>query len=223
MTATTATIFPSYNGSTNGSTASDDNANVLQERIHAVKRHFQPILAGNTGNSDVSQQLQPHSETPPTFFGEFKVLIQGLAYRPEWSDSLFNASHTVEIIATLRLFGLDAAANRLTYLHSLMDDLDPDDKPLNLESLRQFAIFLMGERIPKNPQIGMTPNGTLQAEWRIGTRGLLAMEFLASGKIRYAGISAPAAAGVNRDVANGSMSADKIASIIDVFREHLHA
>lgn len=218
MSATTATILPSYNGAT----TSDDNASALADRLHTLGQLFKKGLAGYPGSNGAGDRL-PRSETSPATTGEVTALIKGLAQHLAWNDALAQAHDAEGIIAALRLFGLEATADRIAYLHGLTDDLDPDEEPLNLESLHQFATFLMRERIAKNPRIGMSPDGTVQTEWPVGAQGLLAMEFLPSGTIRYAGISEPAKPGVERLVANGSLPGDKIASILDAFREHLHA
>ena len=91
-----------------------------------------------------------------------------------------------EIIAELRLVGLDLAADRLSYLESLAGD-DPDEPPILLESLRHLALFLVGERRLGNPQIGVSPDGLAGAQWRAENDDVVAMEFLADGLIRFRG------------------------------------
>ena len=60
----------------------------------------------------------------------------------------------------------------------------------------------------RDPQIGVTPNGLMQIEWRLPSNGILAMKFLLSGLIRFAAISAPAQRGVDRLSVNGTLQAD---------------
>ncbi len=107
------------------------------------------------------------------------------------------------IFAGLRLFGLEDVADRLGYLHSLAGD--PDETPIEVESLRAMALFLMSERGLADPQIGITPDGLMQIEWRIPPNGILAMEFLPSGLIRFAAVSAPAQPEVDRLRVNGTL------------------
>ena len=127
-----------------------------------------------------------------------------LAFRPAWRPQIVNAGSHEEVIAVLRLFRLDAVADRLGYLCSLAYD-DPDEAHLEIESLRPMALFLMSHRQLRDPQIGVTPNGLMQIEWRLPSNGILAMEFLLSGLIRFAAISAPAQRGVDRLSVNGTL------------------
>ena len=107
-----------------------------------------------------------------------------------------------EIIAGLRLVGLDEAANRLSYLESLADD-DPDEPSMLMESLRHLALFLVSERRLGNPQIGVSPDGLLGAQWCAENDDVVAMEFLADGLIHFAAISAPAKCDVERQRVSG--------------------
>lgn len=100
------------------------------------------------------------------------------------------------IIKELRKSGLGEVADRLSYLQQLAAD-DPDERPMNVDSLRELAAFLLSERRLPHPQIGVSPDGLAQAEWRLpGVAGdpqgggILALEFLRPGLIRFAGLSA---------------------------------
>ena len=95
-----------------------------------------------------------------------------------------------EMTEALRQSGLDESADRLDYLQRLADE-DPDEEPLAVASLRQLASFLMDERQLGQPEIGVGPNGVALAQWRVMDGGILAMEFLGSGLIRFAGTSGP--------------------------------
>lgn len=123
---------------------------------------------------------------------------------PAWRPQIDAVAQHEQIIAVLRLFGLDAVADRLGYLHSLADD-DPEEPRIDIESLRAMALFIMGERQLPDPQIGVNPDGLIQIEWRVSIDGLLAMEFLPSGLIRFAAISARAQPGLERLRVNGTL------------------
>ena len=140
--------------------------------------------------------------------------------RPAWRPQLDAASTHEEIIAILRLFELDEIANRLGYLRQLVED-DPDEPSMAIESLRALAIFLMGERQLPDPRIGVTPDGLAQIEWRFPTNGILAMEFLSSGLIRFAAISAPAQRGVERLSVNGTLPKDAALEAVQPFTSRL--
>ena len=92
-----------------------------------------------------------------------------------------------EIISELRLIGLDSAADRLSYLESLTDE-----PSILLESLQYLALFLISERHCGIPQIGVSPDGLVGAQWYAENGSVVAMEFLADGLVRFAAISAPA-------------------------------
>ena len=140
--------------------------------------------------------------------------------RPAWRPQLAAARTHEEIIAVLRLFDLNAIADRLGYLRQLVED-DPDEPSMAIESLRALAIFLMGERQLPDPRIGVTPDGLAQIEWRFPTNGILAMEFLSSGLIRFAAISAPAQRGVERLSVNGTLPKDAALEAVRPFTSRL--
>ena len=141
-------------------------------------------------------------------------------FRPAWRPQITAANTHEEIIAVFRLFGLDAIADRLGYLHCLTDD-DPDESPIELESLRAMAIFLMSERHLPDPQIGINPNGLMQIQWRVLSSGLLAIEFLSTEMVRFAGISEPARPGVERVSVNGTLPKDAALEAVQPFTSQL--
>ena len=139
---------------------------------------------------------------------------------PAWQPQIESASTHEEIIAVLRSFGLDAIADRLNYLRQLVED-DPDEPSMSIESLRALALFLMSERQLPDPRIGVTPDGLAQIEWRLPTNGILAMEFLSSGLIRFAAISVPAQRGVERLSVNGTLPKDAALEAVRPFTSRL--
>ena len=124
------------------------------------------------------------------------------------------------VIAVLRVFRLDAIADRLDYLQRLVEG-DPDEPSMVPESLRALVHFLIDEQQLPAPQISVSPDGLAQIEWRIPTNGILAMEFLPSGLIRFAAISAPARSGVERENVNGTLSKDATLDAIRPFTARL--
>ena len=139
---------------------------------------------------------------------------------PAWQSQIESGRTHEEIIAVLRLFDLNAIADRLSYLRQLVED-DPDEPSMALESLRALALFLMSERQLPDPQIGVTPDGLAQIEWRLPTNGILAMEFLSSGLIRFAAISAPAQPGSERLSVNGTLHKDAALEAVRPFTARL--
>ena len=133
-----------------------------------------------------------------------------------WPTRIAAESTQEGIIAVLRLFGLEEVADRLGYLRGLADD-DPDETAMEVESLRAMALFLMSERQLPDPQIGITPDGLMQTEWRTPPNGILAMEFLPSGLIRFAAVSAPAQPAVGRRSVNGTLRKDETLAAVRPF------
>ena len=78
-------------------------------------------------------------------------------------------------------------AERLRYLHEITQDDDPEDPAMKFLSLKELALFFAGDgnSLPY-PQIGISPNGSLQAEWR-SKKGSAVMMFLTDGNTRFAG------------------------------------
>ena len=62
---------------------------------------------------------------------------------------------------------------------------------MQIESLRSLATFLVAERQLPRPQISAGADGLLSAQWRTRLNEVMALEFLASGLIRFAALSRP--------------------------------
>lgn len=110
-----------------------------------------------------------------------------------------------EIVAELEAQGLCAAAERISYLLSLDGD-DPDEAPIDRRSLRALADLLTGEPRLSRPRIGVGPDGLMHAEWAAAD-GLLAMEFLPDGVIRFSGAFGAPDAGALRPPVSGALPA----------------
>lgn len=118
-----------------------------------------------------------------------------------------------EIVAELEAHGLGAAAERISYLLSLDDD-DPDEAPIDRRSLRALADLLRGEPRLSRPRIGVGPDGLIHAEWAVARDGLLAMEFLPDGIVRFSGaFGAPDAGGLRPPVSGVLPSAAALAAV----------
>ena len=133
-----------------------------------------------------------------------------------WPTRIAAESTHEGIIAVLRLFGVEAVADRLSYLRSLSDD-DPDETPIDVESLRAMALFLMSERQLPDPQIAISSDGLMQTEWRMSPNGILVMEFRRSGLIRFAAISPSTEPEVDRHRVNGTLPTDEALAAVRPF------
>ena len=60
-----------------------------------------------------------------------------------------------------------------------------------LSSLRQCALFFASESRHGNADLGVSPDGLLQAQWRAKGGGVLAIKFLPSGFLQFAAVSEP--------------------------------
>lgn len=140
--------------------------------------------------------------------------------RPSWRSEIKSANSREEIIAVLRLFGLNSIADRLRYLRTLAND-DADEPPIEIESLRAMALFLMSERQLPDPQIGVTQDGLAQIEWRIPTDGILAMVFLSSGLIRFAAMCKSTQHSGERLNVHGTFSKDHALAALKPFTSRL--
>ena len=103
-------------------------------------------------------------------------------------DCIIAATRHEDIIAALSFLGLDQIASRLRYLKNLSEE-DPDEPLMVLASLRNLALFLVSEHCSAAPGIGLTPEGLLQAEWRLPGGGILAMNFHPANMIQFAAVS----------------------------------
>ena len=124
------------------------------------------------------------------------------------------------VVAFLRRSGLERIAARLDYLQQVVDE-DPEHPPMQIESLRSLATFLVGERQLPHPQISLGAEGLLSAQWRTPSNDVMAMEFLASGSIRFAALSSP---GDPEDQWNitGTSPRSEVMAAIEPFTMRMH-
>ena len=144
-----------------------------------------------------------------------------------WRVELDRAASAPAIVAILRAQARQTVADRIDYLHALARD-DPEEQPIALESLRSLARSLLRHRDLPDPEVGVSPNGLAQVEWTLpdvsanqAGNGLLAMEFLTSPRIRFAALSAPYRAGVDRLTLHGTLGADETFDAVRAFTAEL--
>ena len=135
--------------------------------------------------------------------------------------SILSATSHEPILAALRLLGIRAIAARLTYLHQLTADDDPDEPPMTLSSLQQCALFFASEPRHRDADIGISPDGLLQAQWPAKGGGVLAVRFLPSGFLQFAAVSEPSTPAERRRV-HGTLPKDEaLQAVKPFFLEHL--
>ena len=141
-----------------------------------------------------------------------------------------------EIIDALKSHGLNEIAYRLVQLKEMMAE-DPDEQDLAIDSLRSFADFFIQETHLPIPEIGAGPEGFVEAEWRIPSNGekkaasdesywghgdgILAMNFLPIGLIRFAATSGPAGKGIERLRTSGILLRTSILPAVQTYISRL--
>ena len=132
------------------------------------------------------------------------------------AERVLAATEPDEIVAALSLGGCRAAADRIRNLYEMTRDAAPDEPAIVLASLRELALFLLSQRRLVEPEIGLSPDGLLLAEWVSAERGVLAMKFLPDGIIQFAGVSAAGGAGPRLRV-NGGLPKDRALDAVRAF------
>ena len=86
-----------------------------------------------------------------------------------------------------------------------------------IDSMKALVAFLTAERSLSDPEIGISPDGLAQIEWRIPQNGILAMEFLSTSLIRFAAVSASTQHGDIRSRVNGTLPRSAVLDAIRSF------
>ena len=114
----------------------------------------------------------------------------------------------------LRSAGLELTANRLHYLREI-SETDPEEPAIHAESLETFAKFVLANPRLDTGSIGVNDEGYVSAQWFLSPepapddnpderrfwgngRGMIGMQFLLNGMVRFAANSGPAIAGAER-------------------------
>ncbi len=133
-----------------------------------------------------------------------------------WCQQIARSTTRENVFMILRSAGLKTVGDRVRHLDA-MEAEEPDPRTISLGSLKELARFLISERRLGLPSIGVSPDGLAHAQWRIPENGMLAMQFHASGDIRFAAISGPFRSGIKRDVVYGTRSKEKTLEAIRRF------
>ena len=121
-----------------------------------------------------------------------------------------------DFVGILRLKGLDAAADRLSYLQRVTES-EPGEPSIQIGSMRCLAQFLITERRLHPPRIGVNPGGLLQVEWRPEAGGILAMWFLQDGNIQFAAAAEEVRPGSERERVSGVLPKDEMMEAVRPF------
>ena len=159
--------------------------------------------------------------------GEHRVTI---AVQLSWVSQLRATTTSGQVDEILCEQGLVPVVDRLRYLRQLAVD-DADEPRMKVGSLRELARFLLSERWLPRPQIGVSPDGLAHAEWVLpgddedtSGSGILAMEFLDSGLIRFAAVSPRTPQGDSRRMrVNGTLPKTEAVQAVQPFTSTLCA
>ena len=166
-----------------------------------IRPGFYRYLGPDADDSLMVRDAEPVSAERPS----------GRTGRAPWRSELDKASTAHAIVAVLRLHGRERLADRIHYLQELARE-DPEEEPMALDSLWHMASFLLEQGQLPDPEVGVSPNALVQVEWTLpdtsdsqAGNGLLAMEFLCGGTIRFAALSSPYRQGTDRLTAHGTL------------------
>ena len=159
-------------------------------------------------------------------------------------EEIENASSEFDISELLRSNGFMAVAKRIEDLIEDISD-DPDETPMDIDSLRALAAFIANQSWLPTPEVGVGYGGRLEVAWRIRESnmnepeagrmpnieaheqywgrgdGMIALVFLTDGRVQFAAASGPLGLGVERLTANGTLTAEEMLEAIRTFTARL--
>lgn len=153
---------------------------------------------------------------PALNFASFQTMIN--QEPPAWQTHLENATTIEDIILVIKYFGSMSIADRLYYLYDLPSD-GPDQKPMDLESLKGFALFIMNNTYLPYPDITLNPDGRITVEWEVVYHGVLILEFLSSKLVEYLDVLQPSGLAHQSQYSGGVSS---IYYVTDAVKQTIH-
>ena len=90
-----------------------------------------------------------------------------------------------QTIMDIRKQGFAESAERINELAD-MQDFEEGEKPLSFESIKGFQAFITEFDQLGEPVLGVFPEGTLSAGWRVSDNKHLLLEFLENNEISFA-------------------------------------
>ena len=159
-----------------------DQNDALGDRAQPWLKSELTNLKTDTGRADLAWE----QSTTPTKELYSHTIDTGLNPHSQ-IDAAINLK---EIARRIKSYGLNMIADRILYLHKVIDN-SPDQINFDLASLRNLALFFINEPQLPTPQIVVDEEGLSHAEWQIQDRGILIMVFLPSDMIKFVGICQP--------------------------------
>jgi len=109
-------------------------------------------------------------------------------------------------------------ARRLDQLVETSREEYPYQAPLSPQSLRDFIDFLQSVPNPAYPNVVLTPNGNIRAEWRKTPRQHFGVEFLGDSNVRFVVFAQDPKHPERTTRVSGLTSADNLLSIVQPYR-----
>lgn len=110
-----------------------------------------------------------------------------VAERLDPATALAAAATRTAIIEVVRRLKHEAVADRLDYLIELEVE-EPDEEPMDIDSLRAAVRFLLRDPQMPRPGIGVGPDGMIGFDWRLRPKGIVALSFGVADLVEYAAI-----------------------------------
>ncbi len=107
-------------------------------------------------------------------------------------------------VRQLRTAGREDVADRLVDVVELLRE-EEEEWTAHPSSVSTFVRTFTGAPELPIPVVGISPRGTIQAEWPICEKGRLVMDFQAADRIHFVAISAPATADSKRRKLQGTL------------------
>ena len=133
---------------------------------------------------DLSERIKNMYAAMPTSRHDKFIHVEINQKPPAWQTHIKDATTVENIVLIIRLFGQSSIADRLDYLHGLLVD-EPYQKPMSLESVRGFALFIMNRAYLPYPDITVNADGRVTIEWDVAGRSTLILEFISSEYVEY--------------------------------------
>ncbi|MBW1946870.1 MAG: hypothetical protein JRI33_02920 [Deltaproteobacteria bacterium] len=90
-----------------------------------------------------------------------------------------------EAIAIARLAGFESTANRLGELYLAEEELEYDEQPLSLQSVKEFLRFIIEHGHFREPYLAVSGEGNVVAIWQKSNAQIFWIEFYPNGDVQY--------------------------------------
>ena len=132
---------------------------------------------------------------------------------------LKDAKTEEEVIGALDSSNFKKVAERLGYLREAVKE---EGGAIEFQSLRNFGMFTLRERLP-TPQIGIGPDGLVEAVWRSPHVGTMVLDFERSGDITFTVLYQQRTLKGRRQRISGELPQDRVMGCIGDFVHKLTA